>query len=72
MSSRFVHGRGRGYTYRSNNSAERVHLYPTRDGVRTLGTYGAILHSALKMTPPPSGDCTETVKCPRVATRESL
>jgi hypothetical protein len=47
------------------NSAERVHLYPTPDGarsaanrpthptVRTLGSYGPILHPALKAIPPP-------------------
>jgi hypothetical protein len=45
------------------NSAERVHLYPTRDGtqrwsinrahptVRTLGSYGPILHLTLKTIP---------------------
>jgi hypothetical protein len=64
MSSRFVHDRGRGYTYRSNNSAERVHMYPSRNGTRrwptdrahptmqTLGSYGPILHPALKTVPP--------------------
>jgi hypothetical protein len=69
------------------NSAERVHLYPTPDGarsaanrpthptVRTLGSYGPILHPALKAIPPPPTrrrNCTGTVKCPRVGTRESL
>jgi hypothetical protein len=31
-----VHKRGRGYTYRSNNSVECVHLYPTRNGTRSV------------------------------------
>jgi hypothetical protein len=39
--------------------------------VRTLGSYGPILHPALK-TNPPRRNRTETVKCPHVATRESL
>jgi hypothetical protein len=39
--------------------------------VRTLGSYSPILHPALK-TVPPRRDDTGTVKCPRVATRESL
>jgi hypothetical protein len=31
-----VHDRGRGYSYRSNNSAECVHLYPSRNGTRLV------------------------------------
>jgi hypothetical protein len=62
-----IHGRGRGYSYRSNNSAEYVHLYPSRNGTRsvygrpspsyrrTLGSYGPILHPALKTVPPQKG-----------------
>jgi hypothetical protein len=46
--------------------ADRAH--PTG---RTLGSYGPILHPALK-TAPLRRDDTGTVKCPRVATRESL
>jgi hypothetical protein len=48
-------------------TAGRAH--PT---VRTLGSYGPILHPALKNGPPLRRDDTGTVKCPRVATRESL
>jgi hypothetical protein len=29
-----VHDRGRGYSYRSNNSAERIHLYRTWNGTQ--------------------------------------
>jgi hypothetical protein len=47
-------------------TADRAH--PTG---RTLGSYGPILHPALKNDPPRRDD-TRTVKCPRVATRESL
>jgi hypothetical protein len=62
-----VHDWGRGYRYRSNNSAERVHLYRTRDGTRrwsanwahpnvwTLGSYGSILLPTLKSIPPRKG-----------------
>jgi hypothetical protein len=46
--------------------ADRAH--PT---VRILGSYGPILHPALK-TPPLKMDGTGNVKCPRVATPESL
>jgi hypothetical protein len=49
-------------------TADRAH--PTG---RTLGSYGPILHLALKTVPPPrSRDSTGTVKCYRVATQESL
>jgi hypothetical protein len=49
-------------------TADRAH--PTG---RTLGSYGPILHSALKTVPPPRRrDGTGTVKCSHVATRESL
>jgi hypothetical protein len=47
-------------------TADRAH--PT---VRTLGSYGPILHPTLK-TVPLRTDSTRTVKCTRVATRESL
>jgi hypothetical protein len=52
------------------NSVERVHLYPTRDGaqsvanrthpiLRTLGSYGPILHPALKAITPTVGIAPE-------------
>jgi hypothetical protein len=47
-------------------TADRAH--PT---MRTLGSYGPIRHPALKMIPL-RRDGTKTVKCPHVATRESL
>jgi hypothetical protein len=62
-----VHDRGRGYSYRLINSAECVHLYPSLNGTRpvygrpspsyrrTLGSYGPILHPALKAVPPRKG-----------------
>jgi hypothetical protein len=58
------------------NSVERVYLYPTRDGtrrwspnrahptVRTLGSYGPILHSALKTIPPAEGIAPELWNAP--------
>jgi hypothetical protein len=64
---RHVHDQACGYSNRSNNFAERVHLYPTRNGTRrwsanwahptmqTLGSYGPILHSNLKAIPPQWG-----------------
>jgi hypothetical protein len=76
MSSRFVHDRWHGYMYISNNSAERVHLYPTRDGtqrwsanrahptVRTLSSYGPILHPTLKVTPLVEGIVLELWNAP--------
>jgi hypothetical protein len=39
--------------------------------MRTLSSYGPILYPALKMVPL-RRDCTGTMKCTRVATRESL
>jgi hypothetical protein len=36
---------------------------------RTLGSYGPILHPALKVNPPRKGNFNGTVKCPCVATR---
>jgi hypothetical protein len=45
-------------------TADRAH--PTG---RTLGSYGPILHPALKANPPHKGNYTRTVKCPRVATQ---
>jgi hypothetical protein len=66
-----VHNRGRGYSYRSNNSAECVHLNPTRNGtqpvygrpspsyLRTLCSYGPILHPALKVIPLAKGTAPE-------------
>jgi hypothetical protein len=47
-------------------TANRAH--PT---MRTLSSYGTILHPALKIIPLRK-DFTGTVKCPRVATRELL
>jgi hypothetical protein len=59
-----------------NNSAEHVHLYPTRDGtrrwsanrahptVRTLGSYGSILQLALKTNPPSEGIAPELWNSP--------
>jgi hypothetical protein len=48
-------------------TADRAH--PT---VRTLSSYGSILHPALNNAAPLRKDGTGTVKCPHVATRESF
>jgi hypothetical protein len=73
---------GCGYSYRSNNSAERVHLYPTRDGARSVAnrpnppyhanSQSLRSHPASGALSDPfcEGNCTGTVKCSRVATWE--
>jgi hypothetical protein len=83
MSSRFVHDRGCGYTYRSklyractpvpNLIWSPVGSEPTKPTLPcelSVVTVPSCIRPSKRSPPPRSVDCTRTVKCSRVATWE--